>query len=172
MNLKQVPLNKLHLWENNPRGIKKQDFQRLKEQISNLNSFKPLIAVEEDGEYTILGGNMRLKAYEDLGHKDTWISIVEAPDDKTKLRYALADNDRAGYYEQERLAELALELPEVDLDLYHVDIGKTKPVRDIVDNYGPSDPVIKYNVVVECEDEDDRTEVLGKLKAIGLKCRV
>lgn len=57
-------ISELKNWDKNPRGIKKDDFERLKKQIQKLGQYKPLL-ITEDG--TVLGGNMRLKAYKELG---------------------------------------------------------------------------------------------------------
>lgn len=37
--------------------------------------YKPLL-ITEDG--TVLDGNMRLRAYRELGFKDIWVSVVKA----------------------------------------------------------------------------------------------
>ena len=103
-------ISKLHEWDKNPRGIKKKDFDRLKKQIQKLGQYKPLI-ITPDGE--VLGGNMRLKAYRDLGMDDLWVSVVKPKDENEKLEYALSDNDRAGYYDADLLANL---MPQFDID--------------------------------------------------------
>ena len=61
------PIDKLQNWDKNPRSIKTQDFVRLKKQIEKLGQYKPLI-ITNDG--VVLGGNMRLRAYKELGIND------------------------------------------------------------------------------------------------------
>ena len=34
-------INKLHEWKDNPRSIKKKDFERLKKQTTKLGQYKP-----------------------------------------------------------------------------------------------------------------------------------
>ncbi len=121
-------ISTLKNWAKNPRGIKKDDFERLKKQITKLGQYKPLL-ITEDG--TVLGGNMRLKAYKELGVEDIWVSVVEAPTDKEKTEYALSDNDRAGYYEEEALADLVHDL-DIDLDEFKVDLGKLTSLGDVL----------------------------------------
>ena len=87
-------ISELREWDKNPRSIKRVDFERLKTQIKKLGQYKPLL-ITEDGE--VIGGNMRLKAYRELGIKDVWVSVVKPKDENQKLEYALSDNDRAGY---------------------------------------------------------------------------
>lgn len=137
-------------WDKNPRGIKKDDFERLKRLITKLGVFKPFI-ITEDG--TVLGGNMRLKACIELGITEVPIVIVDAPDEKTKIEYALADNDRVGYYEDQALAELLQDI-DIDLEDYKIDIGQSKSIEDILAQFGPSE-------LVNTNKEID-TEELGK----------
>lgn len=121
------PISKLKPWDKNPRTIKEHDFKRLQKQIEKLGIYKPLL-VTEDG--IVLGGNMRLKALTELGKTEVWVSVVEAPDDATKLEYALSDNDRAGDYLELELAEL-VETNLVELDLYKVDLKPTTALKDL-----------------------------------------
>jgi hypothetical protein len=71
-----------------------------------LGQYKPLL-ITSDGE--VLGGNMRLRAYKDLGMTEAWVSVVEPKTEAEKLEYALSDNDRVGYYEDDKLAELLIQ---------------------------------------------------------------
>jgi DNA (cytosine-5)-methyltransferase 1 len=136
LTLKQIrPITELRNWDKNPRGIKDKDFGRLKDQIKKLGQYKPLL-ITPDGE--VLGGNMRLRAYRDLGISDVWVSVVEPKTEAEKLEYALSDNDRAGYYEDDKLAELISQYKdEIDLENYSVDLGKTTYLQDLLDQFSP-----------------------------------
>lgn len=125
-------ISNLKGWEKNPRSIDKSAFKRLCEQVRRLGQYKPLLCTAE-GE--VLGGNMRLLALRELKVTDVWVSIVNPKDEATKIQYALSDNDRAGYYNEDSLAELLGELEEIDLDLFHVDLGNTTSARDLYDRY-------------------------------------
>jgi hypothetical protein len=125
---------KLHEWDKNPRSISKEGYERLKKQISKLGMYKPLIVTPE-GE--VLGGNMRLKAYRELGIKDVWVSIVEPKTEADKLEYALSDNDRAGYYDDDLLANLIPEYPEFDWASYSVDLKEPTNLQDLLDQFTP-----------------------------------
>lgn len=127
------PINTLHNWDKNPRGVKKDDFERLKRLITKLGVFKPFV-ITEDG--TVLGGNMRLRACMDLGIEEVPVVVVDAPDEKTKIEYALADNDRVGYYEDQALAELLMDI-DINLEDYKVDIGEPRSLKDLLSQFGP-----------------------------------
>jgi DNA modification methylase len=129
------PISKLRNWEKNPRGIKEKDFERLKRQIVRLGQYKPLL-ITSDGE--VLGGNMRLRAYKDLGMTEAWVSVVEPKTEAEKLEYALSDNDRVGYYEDDKLAELLIQYKgEIDLGSYSVDLGRTTDLQTLLDQFSP-----------------------------------
>lgn len=124
-------LSQLTLWEDNPRAIDEVDLERLKSLITKLGLFKTFV-VTKDG--TILGGNQRYKACKDLGIEDVPCSIVKADTLEEKLDYALADNDRAGYYVEEKIRELVLKAPNLDLKLYSLDIGKPASLEFVINN--------------------------------------
>lgn len=139
MKIERVGIERVKPWAKNPRGIKRDDFERLKKQIRDLGEYKPLLCYEEGGEYVVLGGNMRLRAYRELGVKEVDISIVEAPSEARKIQFALSDNDRAGFYEEDKLAELVLpEVPNLDLSQFKVDIGEPwMDLKKILAAFGP-----------------------------------
>ncbi len=79
---------------------------------------------------------MRLKAYNALGIKDVWVSVVEPKDENQKLEYALSDNDRAGYYDDDMLANL---IPNYDIDWsqYAVDMKPPEDIQKLIDRIAP-----------------------------------
>ncbi len=116
------PIEKLREWDKNPRSITKEGFERLKYQIKKLGQYKPLI-ITPDG--IVLGGNMRVRAYRELGIEQAWVSIVEPKNEDEMLEYALSDNDRAGYYDSDMLANL---LPGFDIDLGSFAVDLRPPI--------------------------------------------
>jgi DNA modification methylase len=122
-------IDKLKNWDKNPRSIDKKDYQRLKNQIQKLGQYKPLI-ITPDG--TVLGGNMRLRTYKDLGVEDIWVSIVKPESEAQMLEYALSDNDRAGYYNEQELEELVYKYQnDINLEDYAVDLKKFTYLNDL-----------------------------------------
>jgi hypothetical protein len=140
-------LSTLHNWEHNPRSITKDGLERLKKQITKLGIYKPLL-ITEDG--TVLGGNMRLKALQELGHDKVWVSIVEAPTEELKIEYALSDNDRVGKYEADDLANLIGSFPDVDWGDYSVDIKEPTMLKDLINQYKGED--IDFDNIEGTED--------------------
>ena len=157
----------LHEWDKNPRSISSEDFTRLKDQIKKLGEYKPLIITPTG---TVLGGNMRLKAYRELGFKKVWVSIVHAETEAEKVRYALSDNDSAGTY-------IAL-LSTDDLNSYKVNMGEPIDLGELLKELEDKseDDSMKYKsqfqVVVECESESEQQEAYEKLQELGYNCKV
>lgn len=140
MNILKVPIEKVAPWEKNPRGIKKADYERLKKQIKELGVYKPLVCFQEGEKYVVLGGNMRIRALKDLGYQEVDVSLVEAETEALRIKYALSDNDRAGYYEDEKLAELIYpHMGEIDLKDFKVDLGEAVDLGSVIDGFGPTD---------------------------------
>ena len=149
------PISELKSWENNPRSIDKENFGRLRKQIQRLGQFKPLI-ITSDG--TVIGGNMRLEAMKSLGMSNAWVSLIEFKEREDKkwfacidgvaqvgefesleqavTEYALSDNDRAGSYDEDKLAEQLSKLPQLE-DIYRFDLGKLTNIKELMSRYGP-----------------------------------
>lgn len=139
MNIERVPIDKVQPWDKNPRGIRQKDFDRLKKQILKLGVYKPLIAYKENGGYIVLGGNMRVRALKELGIKEVDISVVAPTSEAQKIEFALSDNDRAGFYEEDKLAELVYpHIADLDLGEFKVDLGEALDLKQVVEGVGPN----------------------------------
>jgi len=138
VEIKRVPISEVEIWEKNPRNIKTKDFERLKRQIQELGVYKPLICIRENGKYVTLGGNMRLRALVALNLKEVDVSLVQAKDEATKIKYALSDNDRVGQYDEQALAELTYpHIEEINLEDYRIDVGEPISLKDVIEDYAP-----------------------------------
>jgi len=138
MEIKKVPISQVEPWEKNPRNIKTKDFERLKKQILELGVYKPLICYEENGKYITLGGNMRLLALRELGIPEVEISIVHPKSEAEKIKYSLSDNDRAGEYDEQALAELVYpHIEEINLEDFKVDLGDAVDLKNVIEDFAP-----------------------------------
>lgn len=130
-------IEKLRIWEKNPRSINEDDFDRLIKQIQKLGQYKPLIITPEG---VVLGGNMRLRALREIGEKQVWVSIVEPKSEAEMVEFALSDNDKAGYNNEDELAELVNHYKDdIDLNDYHIDIGESISLQGLLDKYSPTE---------------------------------
>lgn len=142
----------LHNWEENPRDLTESDYHRLKRQL-RLGEYKPLLCLT-DG--TVLGGNMRLKAYKELKIDSVWVSEIEPVDtgdgwkaiingeeankifdsrEQLILEYALSDNDRVGTWNDVNLAD-ELSKVNIDPDLFKVDLALPTRIEDLQMAFG------------------------------------
>ena len=153
MRILKVPIEQVEPWEKNPRGIKAADYERLKRQILKLGVYKPLVACRENGKYIVLGGNMRIRALKELGVKEVDVSVVEAKTEKERIEYALSDNDRVAYYEEEKLFELIQpSLAKIDLATFGIDFREPKSLALAVRDYYGDDVILEPESRWETKD--------------------
>jgi DNA modification methylase len=131
-NIQVWPIEKLHEWDNNPRSITEKGFDRLKKQIYELDVYKPLL-VSEDG--TVLGGNMRLKAFREYGFKNITVSVVKADTEELKIKYALSDNDQVGRTEPEQIIDLLDRNPDINLDDYAIHLQEPETLTEFMSQF-------------------------------------
>ncbi len=143
----------LRPWDKNPKTLSKIEFIRLKKQIQRLGVYKPLI-ISEDG--IVLGGNSRLRAFQELGIRDVWVSVVDAPTDAKKLEYCLSDNDVVGEVNEEELVSLLTE-EEGDIPLgdYKINLGSIS-LDKLITKFGPGDEF----EVEETKPEKNKNEIV------------
>lgn len=155
------PIKDLVTWKRNPRTMDEAGKARLKGQLLDLKQYKPLLVFFEDGikEGIVLGGNMRLTCMRELvaaGHKEfeqVWISVVNAPTDKEKLKYMLSDNDSIGRYEKKDLVDMIEQVPDFQTEDYNIETGHSISIADLVDMYKETE-----------EDEFDADAEAAKIK--------
>lgn len=122
--------------------------------------------LKENGTLTVLGGNMRLRALQELGHKEVWVSVVEPKSEAEKIEISLSDNDRVGYYEDQALAELVYPYrEEIDLKAFKVDLPVPDVnLSDILSRFAPESEKNLDNIPQEVEPVCKRGQIwqLGK----------
>jgi len=130
------PISKLSNWQDNPRSITAEAFALLKAKIVKWGQFKPVV-ITPQGE--VLGGNMRLRAYNELGIKDIWVSIVNPKTEAEKAELAITDNESSGRWDEDKLAELIDSLKDsIVLTDYQIDLGKPINLQELLDKYSPT----------------------------------
>jgi len=107
----------------NPRLIKDEKFEKLKQSIKDFPQMMELRPMVVDETMTLLGGNMRFKALQDLGYKeipDNWIKKASELTEEQKKEFIIKDNVGFGEWEwdqlanewdMEQLAEWGLDIP-------------------------------------------------------------
>ena len=140
VNIKQVKAN-----PKNPRIIKDAKFQKLVKSIQEfpdmLNKRPLIVFTDVDGKYCVLGGNMRLKALNELKYDTVPIVLADEWTEEQKAEFLIKDNvgfgewdwdQLANEWDAEKLDDWGLDIPnyetnevdysgknqEIDVDLY------------------------------------------------------
>lgn len=170
--IKTLPFDRLEVNEGqleglpaNPREIGTPKFEKLKNSISehpeflryNMLKVYPLA----NGNYIIIGGNMRFRAMQDLGYTKVPCMIIEEGTSIEDLKaYVILDNASFGKWEWSMLANEweAAQLQEwgVDLPIFSDD-GKSWDDLDYI-NEQQEDPVLEKKCVVRVHVPDEFKE--------------
>ena len=127
-----MKISKLKNNPNNPRIIKDDKFEKLKKSISEFPEMmekRPIICVTDvDGKIYPLGGNMRLKALQELKYKeipDSWILMADEWTEEQRREFVIKDNvgfgewdweELANEWDAEKLEEWGLDVPNFETD--------------------------------------------------------
>jgi len=118
MKLKDIKPN-----PNNPRVLRDDKFQKLKQSIKEfpkMLSLRPMIIDENN---VVLGGNMRLRALQELGFNDideAWVKQSSDLTEEEKKRFIIADNVSFGEWDWDTLAN---DWEVVDLEAWGLDVS-------------------------------------------------
>ena len=106
-----MKLSKLKLNPTNPRIIKDEKFKKLVKSIKDFPEMmekRPMVCVtDEDGKLYPLGGNMRLKALQELKYKeipDNWIMLADEWTEEKRQEFTIKDNVSFGEFDWDTLA--------------------------------------------------------------------
>lgn len=103
-----VPLSKLKGNPDNPRILRDEKFLKLKKSITDfpdMLNYRAIVAVsQEDGTYMVLGGNMRLKALQDLKIKEAPVMLADHWTEEQRREFVIKDNVGFGEWDWDALA--------------------------------------------------------------------
>lgn len=171
METEIIPIDDLLPDENNARTHSKKNIDAIAKSLQTFGQRKPVVITQEN---VVVAGNGTLEAAKQIGWKG--LAVVRVPDDwdaDTIKAYALADN---------RTAELASWDSEIllgqlrDLKLEDWNVGELGfkdfdlKTREEIDT-SIKEIAERYEVVIECADENEQTALLLRLSQEGLKVR-
>jgi site-specific DNA-methyltransferase (adenine-specific) len=119
-----MKLNQIKSNPNNPRIIKDEKFKKLCESIKALPKMMELRPIVVDENFIVQGGNMRLKALNELGYKEipeTWVKQAKDFTEEELKEFIIKDNvgfgewdwdDLANNWDVEKLEEWGLDIPD------------------------------------------------------------
>jgi DNA modification methylase len=110
----------------NPRFIRDEKFKKLVASLVEFPEMATLRPLVVDENMTVLGGNMRLKAMQELKWKEVPVVVAEGLTDAQKDEFVIKDNvgfgdwnweQLANEWDAEELTRWGLEIPGFDVDL-------------------------------------------------------
>jgi ParB-like chromosome segregation protein Spo0J len=155
----------------NPRLIKDDKFKKLVKSIQEfpdmLNKRPLIVFTDTDGKYVVLGGNMRLKALNELKFKEIPVIVADEWTEEQKAEFLIKDNVGFGEWDWDSLAN---EWDAENLDEWGLDVPKIQDYEEIE----PSgyDLTQKWFLHIEFENEEDCEKWYNSLIEEGLICKI
>jgi DNA modification methylase len=160
----------------NPRTIKDERFKKLVKSLQEFPEMmakRPMVCVTDvDGKLFPLGGNMRLKALQEIGMKeipDEWVKLADDWTEEKRQEFVIKDNAGFGEWDWQQLAadwdleqleEWGLEVPDFGAD------EVLEALEDHFDTTPPQDPITVLGDLYEigqhrllCGDSTDSDQV-------------
>ena len=104
VHIERIKLTDLTPTANNPRQIKKDDFERLKKSIQSFPEMLNIREIVVDENNQILGGHQRVQALLANGEKEVDVKVVEGLSEEQKREFTIRDNIQNGEWDFDTLA--------------------------------------------------------------------
>jgi hypothetical protein len=106
--MEKVKISAIKANSKNPRVIKDDKFKKLVKSIQDFPEMlekRPLVCFTDvDGKYVVLGGNMRLKAAQEVGLKELPIVLADDWTQEQRDEFLIKDNVGFGEWDWDQLA--------------------------------------------------------------------
>ena len=104
MNIEWVKTKDIHANENNPRILKDDKFKKLVKSIKDFPEMLEIRPIVVNNEMMVLGGNMRLRAIQEIGLKEVPIIKAENLTPEQEREFLIKDNVGFGEWDWDALA--------------------------------------------------------------------
>lgn len=171
--MRKVPIGKLNPAPYNPRvELKPEDkeYQAIKNSIESFGYLDPIVWNENTGN--IVSGHQRYQILKDKGETELEVMVVHFDIDKEKA-CNLAMNKAVGLWDNDKLNELLEEMKETAWDMSEFGFDDMPEPetdaddRDMSDSYKES-----FQVIIDCNNEDEMEATFNKLTQEGYSCRL
>ena len=173
-----MKLSELKANPNNPRLIKDDKFKKLVQSIQDFPEMmekRPIVVVTDiDGKMYPLGGNMRLKALQELKYKeipDSWVVSADDWTEEKRREFVIKDNVGFGEWEWDILAN---EWDVEQLEDWGLDLPKLKAIDEAEEGEVIKIPkslqVIpkKEYVIIMADEDSEEWQELQQIFKCGL----
>lgn len=163
-----VPLSSIKPNPSNPRTLRDEKFLKLRkslEDFPDMLNYRAIVAVTDtDGKYMVLGGNMRLRALQDLKVKDVPVMLADHWTEEQRRAFIIKDNVGFGEWDWDALANEwdAGELSDWGLDLPQDPL----PPDEDQEDYMPG-----FRLVIECTSEAQQQQYFKEITNLGIECK-
>lgn len=133
-NIVYRPIAEIHELENNPRIIKKDQFEKLKTSIKDNPDYfeaRPCILSNRTGVLVVIAGNQRLRASRELGLTEVPTILLEGLTEERERQIVIRDNVENGDWDFDMLAN---EWEPEDLSEWGVESAMPKMDWESVDD--------------------------------------
>jgi DNA modification methylase len=168
----KVKISAIKANSKNPRVIKDDKFKKLVKSVREFPQMlekRPLVCFTDvDGKYVVLGGNMRLKASQEVGLKEIPIVLADDWTQEQRDEFLIKDNVGFGEWDWDQLANEwdAEKLDEWGLDVPNFDGNVLEAEEDDFDTTPPLEPITVLGDLYEigehrllCGDSTDSDQV-------------
>jgi GH15 family glucan-1,4-alpha-glucosidase len=165
MKLKDLKLN-----EKNPRKIKPEKLEKLKQSLQKFEQMMEARPIVIDENNIILGGNMRFTALKALGYKeipDNWVYKMSDLTEEQKKEFIIKDNVGFGEWDWELLANEwdSVELEDFGLDVPDYRIENNEVIDTDVDlEFAEELTIGQQFLIITFEDDNEYEEIKNALK--------
>jgi hypothetical protein len=132
-------------------------------------SLRPIVIDENN---VVLGGNMRLRALQELGFNDideAWVKRSSDLTEEEKKRFIIADNVAFGEWDWDTLANDwdVVDLQDWGLEIPQFDTVEEQEMEDLSDKIKSM-----FKIEVICKDEQEQERTYNKLIEQNYECRL
>ena len=181
-----MKLNKIKPNQNNPRVIRDEKFAKLKKSIEEFPKMMALRPIIIDSSGIVLGGNMRLKALQDIGYKeipDEWVKRADELTEVEKQEFIVKDNVGFGEWDwqelsnwdSEKLNEWGVDVIGFDVDVnklgegFNLPDGDKAPFQQMTFTLADEQATVIKNAIddIKATDEYKYSETMGNENSNG-----
>lgn len=158
-------LDELKKLENNPRTIKKKDFETLKKSVEENPDYfeaRPIILSDRTGELVIIAGNMRYEAAKALGMEQVPTVLLKGLDEERERQIIIRDNVNNGDWDFDELLNNWDTDKLQDWGIHNIkqSIEDEKPTSETPPSIVASFITLEYNDEIQLQIQDDTAEQL------------
>lgn len=166
MKSKKVKITEVKVNPNNPRFIKDKNFEKLVNSVREFPEMLEIRPIVVNADMIVLGGNMRLKAYQEAGIKEVPIIIADNLTQDRQREFLIKDNLSGGEWDMDILAN---EWDIEELENWGLDLKF--PIDEVDDEPEEEQTYISsYKFEVSCNTEKEKNKLMADLLLKGYSC--